>query len=387
MDTKQFIADHLHDDVSELALKYRNAEVDLTLALRQIEARQLLRKKVPSWSDNDELLFPVRLSIEQSSSEATAHYKASLLHGESFADLTGGLGVDCYFISQNFQHSDYVEMNPELCKLAEHNLVIPFIHNESAEDYLKSCNPIDCIFIDPARRDSHGRKVVSVADCIPNVVELQDLMLQKAKRVMIKLSPMLDISQALKELRHVKEIHVVAVENECKELLFLLEPEFEGEPVITCVNLESPQPSVTFNLEEEKVATLQLAKEVGRYLYEPNAALMKGGCYRLLTQRYGVQKLHRNSHLYTSDQLVSDFPGRIFEVDDWAVYGKKSKALLEGVDKASIAVRNFPMTVAEIRKKLKIADGDQVYLFATTLSDERKILILSRKTSRIPKGC
>ena len=212
-------------------------------------------------------------------------------------------------------------------------------------------------------------------------------MLQKAKRVMIKLSPMLDISQALKELRHVKEIHVVAVENECKELLFLLEPEFEGEPVITCVNLESPQPSVTFNLEEEKVATLQLAKEVGRYLYEPNAALMKGGCYRLLTQRYGVQKLHRNSHLYTSDQLVSDFPGRIFEVDDWAIYGKKSKALLEGVDKASIAVRNFPMTVAEIRKKLKIADGDQVYLFATTLSDERKILILSRKTSRIPKGC
>lgn len=387
MDTKQFIADHLHDDVSELALKYRNAEVDLTLALRQIEARQLLRKKVPSWSDNDELLFPVRLSIEQSSSEATAHYKASLLHGESFSDLTGGLGVDCYFISQNFQHSDYVEMNPELCKLAEHNLVIPVIHNESAEDYLKSCDPIDCIFIDPARRDSHGRKVVSVADCIPNVVELQDLMLQKAKRVMIKLSPMLDISQALKELRHVKEIHVVAVENECKELLFLLEPEFEGEPVITCVNLESPQPSVTFNLEEEKVATLQLAKEVGRYLYEPNAALMKGGCYRLLTQRYGVQKLHRNSHLYTSDQLVSDFPGRIFEVDDWAVYGKKSKALLEGVDKASIAVRNFPMTVAEIRKKLKIADGDQVYLFATTLSDERKILILSRKTSRIPKGC
>ena len=387
MDTKQFIADHLHDDVSELALKYRNAEVDLTLALRQIEARQLLRKKVPSWSDNDELLFPVRLSIEQSSSEATAHYKASLLHGDRFADLTGGLGVDCYFISQNFQHSDYVEMNPELCKLAEHNLVIPVIHNESAEDYLKSCDPIDCIFIDPARRDSHGRKVVSVADCTPNVVEIQDLILQKAKRVMIKLSPMLDISQALKELRHVKEIHVVAVENECKELLFLLEPEFEGEPVITCVNLESPQPSVTFNLEEEKVATLQLAKEVGRYLYEPNAALMKGGCYRLLTQRYGVQKLHRNSHLYTSDQLVSDFPGRIFEVDNWVVYGKKSKALLEGVDKASIAVRNFPMTVAEIRKKLKIADGDQVYLFATTLSDERKILILSRKTSRIPKGC
>lgn len=379
MDTKQFIADHLHDDVSELALKYRNAEVDLTLALRQIEARQLLRKKVPSWSDNDELLFPARLSIEQCSSEATARYKASLMHGVSFADLTGGLGVDCYFISQNFQHSDYVEMNSELCELAEHNLKALIIHNESAESFLTHCSPIDCIFIDPARRDVHGRKMVCVADCTPNVVELQDLMLQKAKRVMVKLSPMLDISQALKELQHVKEIHVVAVENECKELLFILEPEFEGEPILTCVNLETRQPSVSFQLEEERMASLQLAKEVGRYLYEPNAALMKGGCFRLLTQRFGVQKLHRNSHLYTSNQLVPDFPGRIFEVNDWAVYGKKSNALLEGIDKASIAVRNFPMTVAEIRKKLKIADGDQVYLFATTLSDERKILIKSMR--------
>ena len=379
MDTKQFIADHLHDDVSELALKYRNAKVDMALALRQIEARQLLRKKVPSWSDNEELLFPVRLSIEQCSSEATARYKASLMHGVSFADLTGGLGVDCYFISQNFQHSDYVEMNPELCELAKHNLAGPIIHNEAAEDFLQSCDPLDCIFIDPARRDVHGRKVVCVADCNPNVVELQDLMFQKAQKVMIKLSPMLDISQALKELRHIKEIHVVAVENECKELLFILEPNYSGEPIITCVNLESQQPSVTFTLEEERVATLQLAKEVEHYLYEPNAALMKGGCYRLLSQHFGVQKLHRNSHLYTSDLLIPDFPGRIFEVDDWAVYGKKAQALLDGVNKASIAVRNFPMTVAEIRKKLKIADGDQVYLFATTLSDEQKILIKSMR--------
>ena len=379
MDTKQFIADHLHDDVSELALKYRNAKVDMALALRQIEARQLLRKKVPSWSDNEELLFPARLSIEQCSSEATARYKASLMHGVSFADLTGGLGVDCYFISQNFQHSDYVEMNPELCELAKHNLAGPIIHNEAAEDFLQSCDPLDCLFIDPARRDVHGRKVVCVADCNPNVVEIQDLMLQKAQKVMIKLSPMLDISQALKELRHIKEIHVVAVENECKELLFILEPNFSGEPIITCVNLESQQPSVTFTLEEERVATLQLAKEVEHYLYEPNAALMKGGCYRLLSQHFGVQKLHRNSHLYTSDLLIPDFPGRIFEVDDWAVYGKKAQALLDGVNKASIAVRNFPMTVAEIRKKLKIADGDQVYLFATTLSDEQKILIKSMR--------
>ena len=386
MDTKQFITDHLNDDVSELALKYSNAKVDMTLALRQIEARQLLRKKVPSWSDNDALLFPARLSIEQCSSEATAQYKASLLHGTTFADLTGGLGVDCHFISQNFQHSDYVEANPELCELARHNFALNEvnkrhigIYNESAEDYLSHCAPLDCLFIDPARRDTHGRKVVSIADCTPNVVELQDLLLKKAKKVMVKLSPMLDISLALKELRHVKEIHVVAVENECKELLFIMAPDFNGKPVFTCVNLQSGQPAVIFSQDDEKAASLMLAVALQHYLYEPNAAIMKGGGYRLLCQRYNVQKLHRNSHLYTSENLINDFPGRIFEVDDWAVFGKKASGLLDGIDKASVAVRNFPMTVAELRKKFKIADGDQVYLFATTLSDERRVVIRAHK--------
>lgn len=388
MDTRQFIADHLHDDVRELALKSHNAKVDMTLALRQIEARQLLQKKVPSWSNNDELLFPVRLSVEQCSSEASAKYKASLLHGTTFADLTGGLGVDCFFISRNFQHADYVELNPELCTIAQHNFTtlkvshngaIIDVTNESAEAFLSHCAPVDCLFIDPARRDTHGRKTVSIADCTPNMIELQDLLLSKARRVMVKLSPMLDISQALKELRHVKEIHVVAVENECKELLLIMEPDFVGDPLFTCVNLDTTQPMVSFTLEEEKAAILSLAKAPARYLYEPNAAVMKGGCYRLLCPRYDVQKLHRNSHLYTSERPVEDFPGRIFEMDDWAVYGKKSKALLEGIDKASIATRNFPMSVANLRKSLKIGDGDQVYIFATTLTGEQKILIRAQK--------
>ena len=384
MDTRQFIEEHLNDDVHELALKHSNAKVDMALALRQIEARQLLRKKVPSWSANPELLFPSHLSIEQCSSEASANYKASLMKGESFADLTGGLGIDCYCISQNFQHSDYVEHNPELCALARHNYEVlgaktMVVHNDSAEVFLNQCEPLDCLFIDPARRDVHGRKVVSVSDCTPNVVDLQDLMLRKAKRVMVKLSPMLDISQALKELRHVKEIHVVAVSNECKELLFIMERAFDDEPTYTCVNLETRQPAVTFSMEEERVAILQLAKELGHYLYEPNPAVMKGGCYKMLSQRYALKKLHRNSHLYTSDSLIQDFPGRIFEVDGWAIYGKKAKDLLKDVDKASIAVRNYPMTVAEIRKSLKINDGDQTYLFATTLSDERKVIILTHK--------
>lgn len=388
MDTKQFIEEHLNDDVHELALKHSNAKVDMALALRQIEARQLLRKKVPSWSNNPDLLFPPHLSIEQCSSEATASFKASLLHGSTFADLTGGLGIDCHFISQNYDRADYVELHPDLCSLAQHNFDTLNVSNgcnitvlcKSAEDYLRDCEPLDCLFIDPARRDSHGQKVVSLADCSPNVIDLQEMLLRKAHQVVVKLSPMLDISLALKELHHVKEVHVVAVANECKELLFVMEPTFNGEPVFTCVNLETQQPPVSFTQEEEQVAPLQLANEMGHFLYEPNAAVMKGGCYRLLTQRYGVLKLHRNSHLYTSDTLVEDFPGRTFEVEDWAVYGKKAKSILIGVDKASIAVRNFPMTVAELRKSLKMGDGDQTYLFATTLSDNRKIIIKTHKT-------
>lgn len=384
MDTKQFIAEHLNDDVRELALKYSNAKVDMALALRQIEARQILRKKVPSWSDNEELLFPAHLSIEQCSSEDTARYKASLLQGQTFADLTGGLGVDCFFISKNFQHTDYVEQSAELCALAEHNLSDSLmIHNESAEEYLNHCAPVDCIFMDPARRDVHGRKTVSISDCTPNVLELQDLLLQKARRVMLKLSPMLDISKALRELHSVKEVHVVAVANECKELLFLLELGYEGEPTFTCVNLQTDQPSERFTTEEERSCQAVFAKEISQYLYEPNTALLKGGCFKLLTKRFEVQKLHRNSHLYTSDRLISDFPGRVFTVEAWAPYNKKVRqTLLAGVEKASIAVRNFPLSVAELRKTLKIADGDELFLFATTLVGEQKVIISARKAKK-----
>ena len=398
MTTRQFIEEHLYDDVRELALKYRNAEVDMALALRQIEARQLLRKKVPLWSDNPDLLFPAHLSVEQCSSEATAQYKASLLQGDTLADLTGGLGVDCYFISQRFKKIDYVELNPELCVLAENNFNVLGstinIQNTSAESFLNNCKPVDCIFIDPARRDNYGRKTVSIADCTPNVIELQDQLLQKAHRVMVKLSPMLDISKALEELRHVSEVYVVAVANECKELLFIMEQGFEGEPEMTCVNLQTEQSVVKYRLHTRQqwiasslplLATRRLTDQrevmtVQTYLYEPNAALMKAGCFGLLSERFGVQQLHHNSHLYTSDQLVADFPGRIFVVDGWAPYNKKIKqTLLAGVEKASITTRNFPLSVADIRKSLKIADGDEVFLFATTIGKDQKVIISTHK--------
>ena len=382
--TRQFIRENLNADVPTLALKKAPVGTDFSLALRQIAARQLLQKKVPQWAENEDLLFPAHLSIEQCSSEATAQYKATLLQGQSLADLTGGLGIDTFYISQHFQQTDYVERQAELCNLARHNYsvlkAIVKVWNETAEDYLKHCEPKDCIFIDPARRDEHGRKTVSIADCTPDVGALQDLLLQKAERVMVKLSPMLDISKALETLRHVKEVHVVAVANECKELDFILERDYQGEAQFVCVNLLTDQQEVRFAQEEERNCSCSIADGVLNYLYEPNPALMKAGCFKLLTERYNVHKLHKNSNLYTSEQLISDFPGRIFEVERWAHFNKKLKQnLLPDVDKASIAVRNFPLSVAELRKALKIGDGDAVYLFATTLKGEEKVVIRTKK--------
>lgn len=377
--TRQFIEEHLHEDVHDLALRKTPARVDKTLALCQIEARQHLATKVPSWSGNPDLLFPPHLSIEQCSSETTARYKASLLHGNSLVDLTGGLGIDCYIISRQFQQAVYVEQSPDLCALAQHNFEVlrqPIaVCHATAEAYLGTCPSVDVIFLDPARRDQHGRKVVSISDCTPDVVALQDLLLQKAQRVMVKLSPMLDIAKALTELRRVKEVHVVAVANECKELLFIMEPDFEGQPSCTCVNLNTQQPTVTFTWGNP-MASKAGVDALSKYLYEPNAAIMKAGCFGVLEERFQVRPLHPNSHLFTSDRLVGDFPGRIFEVEGWAPYNKRVKqTLLQGVDKASIAVRNFPLSVADLRKSLKINDGDTVYLFATTLINNEKILI------------
>lgn len=382
--TKQFIRENLNADVPTLALKKAPVGTDVSLALRQIAARQSLRKKVPSWSGNEDLLFPVHLSIEQCSSEAAARYKSSLLGGQTFADLTGGLGIDTYFIMQRFKQADYVERQAELCDLARHNFSVlgADIHvwSETAEDYLNHCEPKDCIFVDPARRDEYGHKTVSISDCVPNVAELQSLLLQKAKTVMIKLSPMLDISKALKELSHVRELHVVAVSNECKELDFILERDYQGELKVFCVNLLTEQPEFRFSMEEEQNCPARLAESVSNYLYEPNPALMKAGCHKLLTERYPIYKLHKNSNLYTSDRLLSGFPGRIFAVEGWAPYSKKvRRTLLLDVDAASVAVRNFPLSVPELRKSLGIRDGDEVYLFATTLKGELKVLIKTRK--------
>ena len=383
--TRQYIKDNLNADVPTLALRKAPVGTDVSLALRQIEARQLLQKKVPDWSNNENLLFPARLALEQCSSEATARYKAGLVSGVTLVDLTGGLGIDSYYLSQSFQEVDYVERQPDLCNLAKHNFEVmraPVrVWNETAEAYLEHCTAIDCIYLDPARRDGYGHKTVDISDCTPNVLDLQDTLLHLSDTVMIKLSPMLDIKKALDELHNVADVHVLASGNECKELVFVLRRGFTGQPTLYAANLMTQQPVVSFTYEEEGKCPLQLADGVGRYLYEPNAALMKAGCYKLLAHQFKVRKLHKNSHLYTSDVLVPDFAGRIFEVESYAPYNKKTRlTLLADVEEANLTVRNFPLTVDALRKSLKIREGGAIYLFATTIGNGEKILIKTKKS-------
>lgn len=388
-ETLQFIRAHRTEDVRTLALQARKyPQVDMAAAVVQIAGWQIAEKKVPLWAQTEGIRYPAHLSMEQCSSEITARYKASWLRGDTMADLTGGLGVDCSFLARNFQRVDYVERQEVLCELARHNfplLGLPqvTVHEADGVDYLQQMEPVDCLFLDPARRNSQGGKTVAIADCEPDVQKLEPLLVEKGRTVVVKLSPMLDIFSSLRELKYIRQIHVVAVNNECKELLVVLQKpeksasEASGEVWISCeqaVNNFLTEPFV-FTYAQEKEARCPLAEEVGNYLYEPGAALLKAGPYRLLGARFGLQKLHVNSHLYTSEALV-DFPGRRFRVLEVSGFGKKElKQLLQGVDKANLTVRNFPASVAELRKKWKLKEGGDVYLFATTLEGDRHVVI------------
>ena len=384
--TLAFIRDHAGDDVRQLALQAaRYPQVDMRVAATQIEGRRLATSKLPSWAAAEGVIFPVRLSMEQCSSEQTARYKASLVGGERLADLTGGFGIDCSYMSDGFNETTYIERNEELCRIATHNFALLkkriTVVNGNSEELLASLAPQDWLFVDPARRSASGGKVVALSDCEPDVCQLEDLLLQKAKRVMVKCSPMLDISQALRELHSVSEVHVVSVGNECKELLFVLGGDTVGEPVIHTINFRGDSAQVlTYTIAEEFEAVCDYTASVSRYLYEPNSSLMKAGCFRLPATRWGLKKLHRNTHLYTSDTLIKDFPGRVFEVKNIDGFGKNElKRLSSELKKANIAVRNFPERPEALRKRLKLGDGGDVYLFATTLDDERRVIIRCEK--------
>ncbi|MDD2797921.1 MAG: class I SAM-dependent methyltransferase [Bacteroidales bacterium] len=381
--TKEFIRQHADADVKKLALQAgKFPDIDMPFVIRQIAGRKAIADKIPSWFAVEDLLFPHHLSLEQCSSEATARYKASLVGGDSLIDLTGGFGIDCAFMAANFKRVTYLERNPELCEIARNNFPLLNlnrieIHNADSVDFFQETERVDCIFIDPARRNEHGGKTVLVSDCEPNVSQLTPLLLSKAKRVMIKLSPMLDLSLALEALPQTTAVHIVSVNNECKELILILKNGVVSEVPITCVNItKNGMQLFSFTKKEEQESLCEYTSDLGTFLYEPNASLMKGGAYKAAAARFGLKKLHPNSHLYTSNTRCNDFPGRIFAVEtSFSLNKNELKSGLNGIKQANLTIRNFPTSVAELRKRLKLSDGGNNYLFATTLADERKVLV------------
>ena len=443
--TAAFIRSNADGDVRQLALRgTKDPEVDLTFALDQIAGRQTARKKLPSWAAVEGIVYPPHLSMEQCSSEQTARYKAGVAgRGRRLVDLTGGFGVDFSFMAQGFAEAVYVERQPALCDIARQNFGVLGLRQAEvvcadSEDYLRQMAPVDLIYIDPARRDSHGGRTYGISDCTPDVVALMPLLTAKADRVIIKLSPMLDWRKAVSDLgeQYVGEVHIVSVGNECKEMVVETKQTLKtlktlqthprplpvGRGVITsiaCVNILSDDYIQTFHsalpsssnngVEASLPSSSNYGVEaglpcsgnyappyregpgvgleglvgllgLGLFLYEPNASIMKAGCFAELSQHYGIAPVARDSHLFVSADEVDGFPGRTFVIDAVTTLNKRDlKVHLAGVRQANITVRNFPLTVAELRKRLKLSEGGSTYIFATTLANGEKVLLICSK--------
>ena len=397
-ETLGFIHAHQEEDVRRLALKAAPPGVDLRAALQQIGGWQAARRKLPSWAAKEGLLFPPRVPMEQCSSEATARYKRDIVRRwleacdaavpRTLIDLTGGFGIDFSFLATLFTHAVYMEQQPELCRLAAHNFKVLGLEQAEIRETDSARSPEDwpeaaCCFADPARRDTAGRKTVAIGDCTPDLSALQADIRRKAAFALIKLSPMLDITEALRSMSHIAEVHAVGVQGECKELLLVMTREATGGVTFHCANLASGQPDFCFTRTEEEEAACTYADQPGAYLYEPNAAIMKCGGFRSLAARYGLRMLHPHSHLYTSEECRADFPGRVFAVEAYTGFGKKeTKHLLQGLRQANLSVRNFPETVEALRRRLKLKEGGETYLFATTLHDGSHVLLRARKPEK-----
>ena len=382
-----FILAHENDDIFELALnekKYPN--IPIKAVVQQIKARQKARTKLATWHQTDEIIFPPSLPMEQCSSELTAKYKAEILNGEVLIDLTGGTGVDSYYFSKAFKSIHYVEKEANLCALATHNFAKLradniAVHHSDASSFLKdNKHQADCIYLDPARRGEHNSKIFKLKDSQPNIVALKEKIFEVTDKILLKTAPMLDIQEALTQLKNVSKVYVVAVKNDCKEVLYLLEKNFSGEAEITTVNLKNQKIKEAFSFykKDELTAEVTLGMPKG-YIYEPNAAILKAGAYRSIAKFFQLEKLHMNSHLYTSDKHIEGFPGRVFICESTCKYDKKTLLKLLPNKKANITVRNFPNTVEQIRKKTGIKSGGDTYLFATTGMDENPLVLVCRK--------
>ena len=398
-----FIKEHAADDLAQLLLSTnRYPAIDVPFAVEQIRARRSIRDKLPTWYANAALLFPSKMAVEQCSSEQTARYKQRLLQEQNhLCDLTGGLGVDTCFFAQQVKQVIYVERSKPCFDMAMYNFSQLHLHNiegynDDAENVLKKMQHVDVIYIDPARRDKADHRFVALSDCEPDLLKILHPMLSKAPKVIAKLSPMLDIRHTLNLLPETSEIQVVSVKNECKELLFILQkgienqsnlsnPPLEGAQggvSIHCINYttEGAEQSFCFTLSAEYAASCTISNAVLTYLYEPNASILKAGGYKQITIQTGVEKLHKHSHLYTSDKLLPAFPGRIFQVCEvFPFTSKLCKQIHKSIPQAHISTRNFPLQANELRHRTRIADGGGCYLFATTLANDQKVIIQCRK--------
>ena len=419
--TWYFVREHADEDVWKVALLgTKDPEVDLHVALEQIAGRQTARRKLPSWAAVDGIVYPPHLNMEQCSSEQTARYKASLAlrsAGEErgmFVDLTGGFGVDFYWMSQGFQKRQYIEQNAALCEIAENNfrklgLECSVCCCDTAT-YLTTMPHASLVYLDPARRNDQGGRTYGIEDCTPNVLELMPRLLEKADRVMLKLSPMLDWRKAVDDIQqlransqgpvaNVHEVHIVSVDNECKELLLVLGKEHVDSLRVLCVNggstfefipkagmLCSQAGNESFPRWEYSFCSDLVDSPL--YLYEPNASIMKAGCFVEVEEQFPVQQIAPNSHLFLSDVEIEKFPGRKFQIlaissiNKQELKRKLSEIInqkLTSMESANIAVRNFPMTVDQLRKKLKMKDGGDTYIFATTLASGEHKLLICRK--------
>lgn len=441
--TREFVAMHRDEDVRELALKAKRVDgLDLPLALDQIAGWQIASKKLPQWASCEGIVYPPHISMEQCSSQFTAQYKSEITQtllvpsatvharvsdsaesdtqeaktglrmsdsGESdilvakraMADLTGGFGVDFSYLARGFSQATYVERQRHLCELAEHNMAALGLDQArivcgDGVEYLSQMDPVDFIYLDPARRDEHGSRTYAIEDCTPNVLELRDLLLAKSRFTLVKLSPMLDWRKAVVDFDGaVREVHIVATGNECKELLLVLGRPAQANardsvdgagsyrrlaPHVFCVNDDQ---RIDYDSAEYTQGLRIGGKplpDAKRYLYEPNASIMKAGCFDLVEERFGVTQIGPSSHLFVSEQQIADFPGRGFAIEAVGSMNKKdTKRLLNGVKQANIAVRNFPLTAPQLRKKLKLADGGTVYLFGTTMQGGGHVLLRTSK--------
>lgn len=383
-EVQQYIADNLKSDLTKLILKGSPFDaVSIQELANQIVSKKKSEQKLPSWFQAKNIYYPPTISIEQTSSEIAANYKSNLVKGTAVIDITGGFGVDCFYLSKQFKTVIHCEINEGLSTIVKHNYQQLNIKNcatfwGDGIEYIKNTKEnFDCIYIDPSRRNDLKGKVFLLKDCLPNVPENIDLLFLKTNQILIKNAPILDITSTINDLKFVKEIHIVALQNEVKELLFLLEKNYEKAIKIKTINIgKNRNQSFSFNYKED---VNSVYSEPRSYLYEPNAAILKSGGFHQISYQLNISKLHQHSHLYTSNEII-DFPGRIFKIEEVVPYDKRKIKKLLPENKANITIRNFPKSVVQIRKETKIKEGGTLYLFFSTDIQNKLICILCTKT-------